>query len=68
MSNDDRESWKEKADAYAREGFRVLAIAWGVGDVEERLTLVGLALFWDPPRSEVPGAVRRRWLRAFASS
>jgi Ca2+-transporting ATPase len=59
LSDDDRESWKEKADAYAREGFRVLAVAWANGTAEERLTLLGLALFWDPPRSEVPGAVRR---------
>ena len=53
----DRESWREKADAYAREGFRVLAIAWAEGKAEDRLSLLGLALFWDPPRAEVPGAV-----------
>jgi Ca2+-transporting ATPase len=58
LPGDDRESWKEKADAYAREGFRVLAIAVGNGTVEEGLTLLGLALFWDPPRPEVPDAVR----------
>jgi Ca2+-transporting ATPase len=54
----ERESWKEKADAYAREGFRVLAVAWSAGEVEEHLTLLGLVLFWDPPRTEVPHAVR----------
>jgi Ca2+-transporting ATPase len=53
----ERESWREKADAYAREGFRVLAIAWADGQTEDRLSLIGLALFWDPPRAEVPGAV-----------
>ena len=53
----DRESWCEKADAYAREGFRVLAIAWAEGTAEERLTLLGLVLFWDPPRDEVPDAI-----------
>ena len=58
LSDSDRESWREKADAYAREGFRVLAVAWGEGEIEERLSLLGLALFWDPPRSEVPDAVR----------
>jgi P-type Ca2+ transporter type 2C len=57
LSDNERESWREKADAYAREGFRVLAIAWGEGDVEEQLALLGLALFWDPPRPEVPDAV-----------
>jgi Ca2+-transporting ATPase len=59
LSTEERESWVEKADAYAREGFRVLAIAWAEGETEQRLTLLGLALFWDPPRAEVPGAVRK---------
>jgi Ca2+-transporting ATPase len=58
LSEADRESWREKAEAYAREGFRVLAVAWGEGDTEDRLSLLGLALFWDPPRPEVPEAVR----------
>jgi Ca2+-transporting ATPase len=57
LSNEDRESWVEKADAYAREGFRVLALAWGEGETEEHLSLLGLVLFWDPPRPEVPDAV-----------
>jgi Ca2+-transporting ATPase len=58
LSSTDRESWKEKAEAYAQEGFRVLAIAWAAGETEERLSLLGVALFWDPPRPEVPEAVR----------
>jgi Ca2+-transporting ATPase len=53
----DRESWREKAEAYAHDGFRVVAAAWGRGESEEALTLLGLALFWDPPRAEVPDAV-----------
>jgi Ca2+-transporting ATPase len=36
---------------------RVLAIASGSGEAEEHLSLLGLALFWDPPRPEVPDAV-----------
>ena len=59
LSTEDRESWVEKADAYAREGFRVLAVAWGEGDTEQHLSLLGLVLFWDPPRPEVPDAVAR---------
>jgi len=59
LSTEDRESWVEKADAYAREGFRVLAVAWAEGDTEEHLWLLGLVLFWDPPRPEVPGAVAK---------
>ena len=58
LSNDDRESWTEKAGAYAQEGFRVLAVAWGPGEAEEHLSFLGLALFWDPPRPEVHDAVR----------
>ena len=58
LSDRDRESWSEKADAYAREGLRVLAVAHGHGDTEDRLTLLGLVLFWDPPRAEVPAAIR----------
>ena len=58
----------EKADAYAREGFRVLAVAWAEGETEESLSLLGLAMFWDPPRPEVPDAVARRRPPASASS
>ncbi len=58
LSDADRESWMEKARAYAQEGLRVLAIASGRGEAEDGLTLLGLALFWDPPRAEVPDAVR----------
>ena len=55
----DRESWLEKAGAYAAEGFRVLALGWGEGDTEAQLALLGLVLFWDPPRPEVPDAVAK---------
>jgi len=58
LSAEDRESWAEKARAYAQEGLRVLAIVSGPGEAEDHLALLGLALFWDPPRPEVPDAVR----------
>ncbi|NOT28106.1 MAG: HAD-IC family P-type ATPase [Acidobacteria bacterium] len=58
LSPHERESWMEKAGASAREGFRVLAIAWVEGEAEVSLTFLGLAMFWDPPRQEVPEAVR----------
>ena len=57
LSDSDRESWTEKARAYAQEGLRVLAIASAPGEAEDHLSLLGLALFWDPPRPEVPDAV-----------
>jgi Ca2+-transporting ATPase len=53
-----RESWLARADAYASEGHRVIAMATGPGEAETDLTLLGLALLWDPPRDEVPDAVR----------
>ncbi|MDW8481900.1 MAG: cation-transporting P-type ATPase [Meiothermus sp.] len=51
-------SWQEKALAYAAEGYRVLGLAWGEGEREEGLNFAGLVLFWDPPRPEVPAAIR----------
>ncbi len=59
LSRVDRDSWIEKAGAHAREGFRVLALAWGEGETEDSLSLLGLVLFWDPPRPEVPDAIAR---------
>jgi Ca2+-transporting ATPase len=59
LSAVDRESWREKSEAYAQEGFRVLALAWAPGETEHDLSLIGLVLFWDPPRAEVPDAVHR---------
>jgi Ca2+-transporting ATPase len=58
LSAGDRKAWTDKAEAYAQEGYRVLAIATAPGETEDHLSLLGLALFWDPPRPEVPEAVR----------
>jgi P-type Ca2+ transporter type 2C len=58
LADEARHSWLEKSAAYAQEGFRVLALAWAEGETEDPLSLLGLALFWDPPRPEVPDAVR----------
>ena len=54
-----RRSWEEKASAYAVEGFRVLALAWRRGEGDDDLTFLGLTLLWDPPRAEVPEAIRQ---------
>jgi Ca2+-transporting ATPase len=59
LSAEHRHVWEEKADAYAREGFRVLGLGWREGEGDEDLDFVGLVLLWDPPRPEVPGAIRR---------
>lgn len=55
----ERGHWKEKSEGYAVEGFRVLALAWRRGEGEDDVTFLGLALLWDPPRAEVPEAIRR---------
>ena len=47
-----------RAEGHAREGMRVLALASGAGEREDGLEFLGYALFWDPPRAEVPEAVR----------
>jgi len=54
----ERRNWEEKAEAYAREGFRVLALGWRAGAGEEDIHFLGLAMLWDPPRPEVPQAIR----------
>ena len=52
-----------RIESYAREGYRALAFASRMGDEagsdEEKgsLAWLGLALFWDPPREEIPGAI-----------
>ncbi|WP_027877221.1 cation-translocating P-type ATPase [Meiothermus cerbereus] len=56
---DEQQSWLEKALAYAAEGYRVLGVAWAAGETEENLQFLGLVLFWDPPRPEVPEAIRK---------
>ena len=59
LAAEDREVWAQKALAYAGEGHRVLALGRAQGEGETGIELLGLALFWDPPRPEVPDAIRR---------
>lgn len=58
LSTDERARWTARASVLAAEGHRVLAVASGRGEVEDGLTWLGLALLWDPPRAEVPAAIR----------
>jgi Ca2+-transporting ATPase len=58
LSDEARRVWAERAETSAARGLRVLALAWGRGEVEQGLEWLGLVLFWDPPRAEVPDAVR----------
>lgn len=59
LSDDECRSWEEKAEGYALEGFRVLGLARRSGEGDDELTFLGLALVWDPPRPEVPEAIRQ---------
>lgn len=54
-----RRNWEDKAEAYARDGFRVLALGWRPGEGDDEIEFLGLVLLWDPPRPEVPEAMRR---------
>ncbi len=47
-----------RALEHAANGFRVLGLAEGAGETEQDLQFQGLVMFWDPPRAEVPGAVK----------
>ena len=53
-----RARWMALAESRAQEGARVLAMAEGPGGAEDGLTCLGLVHLWDPPREEVPPAVR----------
>lgn len=59
LSDDERRSWEEKTEGYTLEGFRVLGLARRAGEGDDELTFLGLALIWDPPRAEVPEAIRQ---------
>jgi calcium-translocating P-type ATPase len=63
----EREQIRSQVDAYATRGLRVLAVAQRClsavptvrGDAERELVLLGLVALVDPPRVDVPDAVRR---------
>lgn len=58
LSADQKRHWEEKALANGKEGFRVLALAWAHEEKEEDVTFLGLVMLWDPPRPEVPVALK----------
>jgi Ca2+-transporting ATPase len=59
LSDAERQSWEEKAEGYAVEGFRVIALGWRAGEGDDDLKFLGLVLLWDPPRAEVAEAIRQ---------
>jgi Ca2+-transporting ATPase len=54
-----RADWEERAHRHAAKGYRVLALAAGAGETEAGIDFLGLVLLWDPPRPEVPAAIRQ---------
>lgn len=59
VSEEEKRHLLEEAEAHAAKGFRVLALAFGEGEREENLRFLGFVLLLDPPRPEVPEAMRR---------
>ncbi len=59
LSAEERATWTKTIETSAAEGYRLLALAWGDGETEAGLRWLGVVLLWDPPRAEVPDAVRR---------
>ena len=45
--------------AHAKEGYRVIALAWCDEERDDDVSFLGLVMLWDPPRPEVPEALRR---------
>ncbi|GAA5335781.1 MULTISPECIES: cation-translocating P-type ATPase [Thermus] len=59
LTEEEKERLLQEAEAHAAQGYRVLALAFGEGEREEGLLFLGFVLLLDPPRPEVPEAVRR---------
>ena len=59
LDDADKRIWEAKAASYAASGDRVLALACQPEEGDEAVAFLGLILLWDPPRPEVPDALRR---------
>jgi Mg2+-importing ATPase len=51
------EGIKAYFEASCREGFRTLALAYGEGDAEQNLILIGFLHFRDPPKEDIASSV-----------
>lgn len=58
LSPEARDRIRQKADAAAAAGYKVLGLARGPGDAEEDLEFLGFVTLWDAPRPEAEAAVR----------
>ena len=57
MDEDFQEKVTAQAETFEKEAYRVLAVAMGEGESEEKMVLLGLVAIMDLPRAEVPEAV-----------
>ncbi len=59
LSSEERAAWRRMVQSEAENGYRVIALARGAGEAETGLSWLGLVMLLDPPRPEVPEAMRR---------
>jgi Ca2+-transporting ATPase len=59
LDDSQKRDWEDRVLRHASEGHRVVALACSAGESEEAVTFLGVVLLWDPPRPEVPDAIRR---------
>ncbi len=64
LSDGDRDEWSKRSEEMARDGYRVIAVAYKneentEAEPYENLTLMGLVGLVDPARSDVPDAIER---------
>ena len=57
LTADERSTWTQRIQESAARGFRVLGLAWTLGESETHMTWIGTVSLWDPPRAEVAGAI-----------
>lgn len=59
LNPEEKAAIETQIEDYAREGYRALAFAAQTGEENDtnQLHWLGLALFWDPPRAEIPEAI-----------
>ncbi len=59
LSESERQVWQGRVEQHAAEGFRVLAVGFREGEGDDGIEFLGVIKLWDPPRSEVPDAIRQ---------